>query len=177
MSKSKDNECESNEKVSISDSTVHFSKCCCQGPPRQEIQLAFAESRTNLNFDSLGVDDPILTIPPFSTGGQLVKIDAMAVVNFKSSAGTEFVYIIVHSLVRDNIVIAQARETGESTNFGDVTLTSTLTWVDIPPPGVHTYQTRVQFVVVPTLSIAEVQNRSLIATIIPPNQVLPSTVT
>ena len=137
--------------------------------PSQNIQLAFSESRTIMTPIVNGT--PILTIPPFTTTGQIVKLDSMADVFLQTLGGGDFQFSLSYILLRDGMQIALTEEADIA--FDSITLTPNITWVDVPAPGTHTYQVVVNI----TGAVSELRDRALTAILFPPSSVLPSTIT
>lgn len=139
------------------------------------IQFAFAETQSDIiNFPE-NTETPILSIPAFSTTGQIVKLEAMTNVFIQEPTdSSEFTLEIIFSLFRDGNRLVFTEDVIRNIR-GPRQLTLNLTWVDVPPPGIHTYEIRLRIRSTPNGSLRQVLARSLTATLFPPGNVLPST--
>lgn len=172
-------------------------KCCCSSlinnnnnivvppvvingtPPAQStssnIQFAFAESKVLIEEIPEETETPILSIPAFTTTGQSVNLDAMTNVFIQRPISTpEYSLQIFHRIYRDGNLLADTQDFIQVVN-GARQLTLNLTWVDVPPPGTHSYELRIIIRTTPDAVLRQVLIRSLTATLFPPDNILPST--
>lgn len=85
---------------------------------------------------------------------------------------TDFEFLLNYLLYRDGNLIAATSESDKV--HWNIHVTPNITWVDVPPPGIHTYDIRIALAAERD-TVAEVRNRALTATLYPQGNVLPST--
>lgn len=145
--------------------------CCCPS----NILFAFAE-KGNIRLDipqNGGIT--VRTIPPFNTSGHIVKLEAMAEVVVQHD-NPDYGVSIEIVLLRNGNDIART-SVNNTANILEYITTPNITWVDIPPPGTHTYELYIAMNTSPFVNERFVLTRTLTATLFPPSNVLPSTST
>ncbi|MFJ7685647.1 hypothetical protein [Peribacillus butanolivorans] len=149
----------------------YSNPCCCPS----NILFAFAE-KSNIRLDLPQNGGLIVrTIPPFDTSGHIVKLEAMAEVAVQNG-NPNYVVSIVIVLLRDGNDIARTSVVNAANTLEYIT-TPNITWVDIPPPGIHSYELLIAINTSPFVDERFVLTRTLTATLFPFSNVLPSTST
>ncbi|MEI4803738.1 hypothetical protein ACIGHG_19750 [Bacillus sp. NPDC077411] len=139
---------------------------------KKDILFAFAEkSNIQLNLPQNG-GLTVLTIPAFDASGFTVKLEAMAEVVVQN-ATPDYTVAMDIVLLRNGIDIARTSEVNVGNGLQYIT-TPNITWVDIPPPGTHTYELFITISTNPFVDERFVLTRALTATLFPPDNVLPS---
>lgn len=139
---------------------------------KKDILLAFAE-KGNIQLDlpqNGGLT--VLTIPPFDASGYTVKLEAMAEVAVQN-ADPNYVVTISIVLLRNGIDIALTKVVNAANSLQYIT-TPNITWVDIPPPGTHTYELFIAINTSPFVDERFVLTRTITATLFLPGNLLPS---
>lgn len=87
---------------------------------------------------------------------------------------TDFEFMLVYSLYRDGTFMAFTSQTDIAHRYTEII--PNITWVDVPPSGIHTYEIRIALAA-PTGTVTDIRSRALTATLYPQGNVLPSTMT
>lgn len=92
------------------------------------------------------VETTVLTVAVNSDAGQSLKIDSVAETDIIVGLSSTFQYTIEYSLYRDATLLSTITENAEGDKpvaivrlFSDIL---SLTWVDLPGAGMHTYEIR-----------------------------------
>lgn len=162
------------ERSILLKSLIRYIDCLILGGVCTIMQFAFVESLTRIPIPPANVS--ILTLPPFPTSRQVVKLESMATVYLGSPGPnpTDFEFLLSYLLYRDGTYIAFTSQSDIA--HRSIEITPNITWVDVPPSGTHTYEIRIALAV-PTGTVTDIRSRTLTATLYPEGQVLPSTMT
>ncbi|MGP4070124.1 hypothetical protein ACTWP7_16080 [Halobacillus sp. B29] len=110
------------------------------------------------------VETTVLTVAVTSDAGQSLKIDSVAEIDIIVGLSTTFQYNIQYSLYRDGTLLATLLENNEGDKPGGIVRlfsdVPSLTWVDLPGAGMHTYEIRLT-VTGTNILTATVNTRSL----------------
>lgn len=143
------------------------------GPPGQSGALLaftqFAAISTNL---PLGIETDVLSTS-ITTTNEIVKIDSAVLIRLQTETGLNYEYDIFYRIYRDGLFLTQFRleqggqkEVNENFTFS---LSPSVTWVNAPGPGTHTYQVRLQLNAALNIGSATAETRSLNLLAVPPS--------
>ncbi|SHJ02701.1 hypothetical protein SAMN02746098_05035, partial [Desulfosporosinus lacus DSM 15449] len=108
--------------------------------------LSSAQSSSSLALP-ITTEVSVLSLPVTTTTGQTLKLDSMSEVEITTTASTNYQYTINYELFLDGASIATVTvekdtdsQSATARLFGEI---PSLTWIDTPTAGSHTYEIRI----------------------------------